>query len=118
MKKLILTLAFLFTAGLALAQWQPHNPSGLVYDTAGTHILVDQFWLDVQGRYTIDVILYDSIGHLEAEWRNLDLREPEERYTYNRIWKHIMYEKGWVRFGRLDIPTIRKENEKFEYLYY
>lgn len=118
MKKLILTLAFLFTTGLVLAQWQPRGPSGLTYDTAGTHILVDQFWLDVQGRYTVDVILYDSIGHPVAGWQNLDLREPEERYTYNRIWKHITQEKGWVRFGKIDVPTKRKEEEQFEYLYY
>ena len=56
MKKILLIVTLLFTSAVSLAQWQPHNPSGLIRDTAGMHILITQDWLDIQGMYWVDVI--------------------------------------------------------------
>ena len=112
MKKFLSTLLFCIIAVTAFSQWRPHNPNGLVYtDTLDRNIIVSPRWLQIDDIPWVTVILYDSIGHPIREFTNLGLRDDEEEIAYRIIYNYIIKVNGWVRFGNIDIPTMKKQED-------
>lgn len=113
MKKILLLCVCLFLGfTLSAQQWNPGNPSGLVYSDEDIHLVLTQRYLHISGLNTADIILYDSLGHPIREWKKLSLDTRDEEVAYRIIYEHVTKEKGWLRINKKDIPTKRKEDEE------
>ena len=110
-KRLVLTLALALASTAALAQWQQDGNRFTYRDTVYNRtITVAPDWLQISGQIREDIILYDSIGHFVRDWQNLGLGDPkEEGLAYRIIYRYLTEERGWIRFGRHTIRTLKEE---------
>ena len=113
MKKLLFTITLTFALALPIfaQSWHLNNPTGLFTTIGSRQVILTPTYMSVTGLESIDVILYDSIGHFIQEYKylNLESKNKDDQKAYRRIYDFIVKENGWTMIMGAYIQTLPKE---------